>query len=70
MPYIDFLVIQGLLEMGLGLFSLFLDTELLALYLCVIDHFENLTVALTSSFQVGMCIYAQILHAILEDSRA
>ena len=43
MPCIDFLVIQGLLEMGLGLFSLLLDTELLALYLCLIDPFEDLT---------------------------
>lgn len=33
--YIDFLVIQGLLEMELGLFSLLLDLELLALYLTI-----------------------------------
>ena len=33
--YIDFLVIQGLFEMELGLFSLLLDMELLALYLTI-----------------------------------
>jgi len=33
--YIDFLVIQGLLEMELGLFSLLLDMKLLALYLTI-----------------------------------